>query len=62
MFQSLEKAADLEPNVETYSLLLKAYKSRDMAPEADILEEKLKKITKTGKRPKMVVRPKRVVI
>ena len=62
MFQSLEKAADLEPNVETYSLLLKAYKSRDMAPEADILEEKLKKITKTGKRLKMVVRPKRVVI
>jgi tetratricopeptide (TPR) repeat protein len=62
MFQALEKAAELEPNEETYNLLLKAYKSRDMAPEADILEEKLKKIIKTGQRQKVVARPPRVAI
>jgi tetratricopeptide (TPR) repeat protein len=62
MFQSLEKAAELEPNEETYNLLLRAYKSRDMAPEADILEEKLKKIIKTPHRQKAISRPPRVAI
>lgn len=62
MFQALERAIELEPNQETYNLLLKAYRSRDMAPEADMIEQKLKKIATSSTRPKRVVRAKRVVI
>src|SRR5216683_3042124 len=36
MFQELEKAAELEPNRETYNLLYKAYMANDMQAEADI--------------------------
>src|SRR4029079_12027049 len=34
VIQELEKAAELEPNPETYSLLMKAYESRGLAEEA----------------------------
>ncbi len=63
MFQELNKAAELEPNKETYTLLLKAYESRGMAMEADMINDKLKKLitTSTGKR-RRIVRPKRVVV
>src|SRR6201995_2261336 len=44
MIQELEKAAELEPNKETYSLLYKAYQSHGMEAEADIIEDKLKKL------------------
>src|SRR5882762_5123790 len=43
MIQELERAAELEPNKETYSLLHKAFVSRGMGAEADIIEDKLKK-------------------
>lgn len=62
MFQSLERAVELEPNEETYNLLLKAYQSHDMAAEADIIEEKLKKLIVPGGHSKRIKRPKRVVI
>jgi tetratricopeptide (TPR) repeat protein len=62
MFQSLERAVELEPNEETYSLLLKAYQSHDMAAEADIIEEKLKKLIVPAGHSKRIMRPKRVVI
>lgn len=62
MFQELEHAAELEPNKETYSLLYKAYKSHGMEAEADLVEDKLKKlITPSGKR-KRILRPRRVVV
>src|ERR1700740_2002789 len=35
MFHELERAAELEPNKETYTLLHKAYQDRGMAAEAD---------------------------
>src|SRR5690606_16703036 len=44
MMQELEKAAELEPNKETYQLLHKAYLDKGMQIEADEIEQKLKKL------------------
>lgn len=63
MFQELEKAADLEPNRETFSLLHKAYVNHGMAAEADIIADRLKKLKKTpAARAKRILRPRRVVV
>lgn len=62
MIQELEKAADLEPNKETLSLLQKAYASAGMQAQADILEDKLNKLIVPAGRPKRMVRPRRVVV
>lgn len=63
MFQSLDKAVELEPNKETMGLLLKAYRDRGMEAEADMLEEKVKKLIVPAGKPKRMVRPaKRVVV
>ena len=62
MLNELERAAELEPNKETYQLLHKAYLGKDMQLEADQIEQKLKKLIVPAGRPKKVVRPRRVVI
>src|SRR3990167_7208365 len=62
MFQELEKAAELEPNRETYNLLKKAYEDDGMQAEADELEAKIKKIIVPSGQSKRVLRPRRVVI
>lgn len=62
MLQELEKAAELEPNKETYQILHKAYLSKEMQMEADEVEQKLKKLIVPSGRPKKVIRPRRVVI
>ncbi|HUD08466.1 MAG TPA: tetratricopeptide repeat protein [Candidatus Saccharimonadales bacterium] len=62
MFRSLERAVELEPNQETYGLLLEAYRSRGMAEDADLTEEKLKKLIVPAGRSRRIFRPKRVVI
>lgn len=63
MFQELEKAAELEPNRETYTLLHKAYTNHDRAAEADLIADKLKKLKKTpAARAKRILRPRRVVV
>jgi tetratricopeptide (TPR) repeat protein len=62
MFQALERAVELEPNKETYTLLLKAYKNSGMAPQADIIEAKLKKLVVPAGHPRRVLRPRRVMI
>jgi tetratricopeptide (TPR) repeat protein len=62
MFQELEKACELETNKETLGLLLKAYQSRGMAAEADIIEDRIKKLIVPSGRPKKILRPRRVVI
>src|SRR5215475_11782798 len=63
MFQSLEKAADLETNKETLTLLHKAYIDRGMQAEADMIEQKLKKLIVPSGKPKRIIRPaKRVVV
>jgi len=62
MFQELERAAELEPNKETYTLLYKAYQSHGMEAEADITEDKLKKLITPSGRRKRILRPRRVVV
>ena len=62
MFQELEQALDLEPTKETYNLLIKAYRMHDRDADADILEDRLKKMTVTSSQPKRIQRPPRVVV
>ncbi len=62
MFQSLERAVELEPNRESYSLLMQAYSERRMDAQADEIAEKLKTLIVPSGRPKRVVRPRKVVI
>jgi tetratricopeptide (TPR) repeat protein len=61
MFVELEKAAELEPNNETYTLLYKAYMTHDMQAEADLIADKLKRL-KAPARAKRILRPRRVVV
>jgi tetratricopeptide (TPR) repeat protein len=62
MLQELERAVELEPNNESFTLLLKAYESAGMQAEADVVQERLEKLIVPAGRPKRVMRPKRVVI
>ena len=62
MFQELEKAAELEPNRETYTLLYRAYMNHDMQAEADLVESRLKKLKTPAARRKRILRPRRVVV
>jgi tetratricopeptide (TPR) repeat protein len=62
MIQELEKAAELEPNRETYSLLLKAFQTRGMVEEEKIIKQKLKSIVETSGRKRRMIRRPRVVI
>jgi tetratricopeptide (TPR) repeat protein len=62
MLQELERASELEPNPETFSLLAKAYESRGMHDDAAKINKKLQKLIMPAGRPKRILRPKRVVI
>ena len=62
MIQELEKASTLEPNKETYTLLQKAYLSSGMVAEADIIDDRIKKMIVPAGRAKHIVRPRRVII
>jgi len=64
MLEELEKASKLEPNLETFSLLLKAYEKLGMISQADLLSYKIKKLktSSTKKKPKRMLRPSRRVI
>lgn len=62
MLQELEKAAELEPNRESYTLLANAYDSQGMAQEARAIQKQLDKVALPAGKPKRVLRPKRVVI
>jgi tetratricopeptide (TPR) repeat protein len=63
MFQELEKAAEIEPNGETYSLLQKAYAAHGMAEQADLITDRLNKLKKTSNgKAKRILRPRRVVV
>jgi tetratricopeptide (TPR) repeat protein len=62
MLEGLERAVELEPNNESYMLLIKAYENSGMQAEADILREKLEKLVVPSGKPKRVLRPRRVVI
>ena len=62
MLAELEKAAELEPNPETYNLLAKAFESRGMIEEATEVNKKLGKLIMPAGRPRRILRPRRVVI
>jgi tetratricopeptide (TPR) repeat protein len=62
MFESLEKAIELEPSRETYGLLLKAYQDNGMVEQADVLESKIQKMSVSTKTKKRILRSRRVVI
>lgn len=60
MLHELEKAVELEPNRETLGLLLKAYQTANMQPEADLVEDRIKKLIIPAGHPKRMARPARV--
>jgi tetratricopeptide (TPR) repeat protein len=62
MFQELERASELEPNRETFTLLVKAYKNHGMEAEADLVADRLKKLIVPAGRAKRILRPRRVVV
>jgi tetratricopeptide (TPR) repeat protein len=61
-FQALEKAVELEPNKETLTLLHKAYIDRGQQAEADMIEQRLKKLIVPAGKPKRMMRPARRVV
>lgn len=62
MLHELEKANQLEPNKESFTLLMNAYRTLGMSAEADQIEQRLHKLIIPSGHPKRVVRPKRVVL
>jgi len=62
MLQELERAVELEPNLESYTLLQKAYDHSGMQAQADQIADKLKRLVIPSGHPKRVLRSKRVVI
>lgn len=62
MVQELERAVELEPNRESYALLMNAYRIAGMAAEADQIEQRMQRLITSSSQPKRVARPKRVVI
>lgn len=62
MFQELERASDIEPNKETLTLLFNAYMDHGMQAEADIVNDRLKKLIVPAGRAKRILRPRRVVV
>lgn len=63
MLSELERAVELEPTRETYSLLAKAYEIHNEDEKLIALKKKLsKKQPKRAGRPRAINRPKRVVV
>ena len=62
LIAELQRAVELEPNKESYTLLHKAYADNGMAVEADQIEQKVNKLIVPAGKPKKVLRPRRVVI
>lgn len=66
MITELEKATELEPNKETFTLLVRAYEVKGMEEKAAEARKKLNKYTGATKKaaatPKRVQRPPRVVV
>ena len=65
MISELERAAELEPNKETFSLLLRAYELKGMEDQAFLLQKKLNRMTggaRAAAKPKRIQRPPRVIV
>lgn len=61
MINELEKAVELEPNKETYTLLHRAYELHGMEEDARAIKKKLNRSQKSTK-PKKISRPKKVIV
>ncbi len=62
MIQELERAVELEPNKESFTLLMNGYRVNGQAEEADQIEQKLSKLIVPSGQPRRISRPRRVVI
>src|SRR3989344_3917206 len=62
MIVELEKAVELEPNRESYTLLMNSYLNNGQNEEASQIEQHLQKMALPTGPPKRVIRPKRMVI
>jgi tetratricopeptide (TPR) repeat protein len=62
MLKELEKAVELEPNHESYSLLLKAYEAEGMDIEAAEIASKISRLISSSRKTKRIARPRRVVM
>lgn len=62
VIEELQKAADLEPNRESLTLLYKAYETRGMQEQAEEIEHRLHTLIVPSGQPKRIMRPKRVVV
>jgi tetratricopeptide (TPR) repeat protein len=64
MIEELQRAIELEPNEESYTLLKKAYESLGMQSDADQVQQIIDKLSNATSAPqrKKVSRPRRVVI
>lgn len=63
MVENLEKATEIEPNKETYTLLARTYHGLGMAEKADLIEDKLAKLQLPAGKKHRIKRPsKRVVV
>jgi tetratricopeptide (TPR) repeat protein len=62
MIHELERASELEPNRETYSLLLRAYEIQGDTEKAEAISRRLNRANSTIAKPKRVQRPPRVVV
>ncbi|NBU33677.1 tetratricopeptide repeat protein [bacterium] len=58
----LEKAAEIEPNKESFMLLHKAYESRGMQEDAALIAKRIETLIMPAGQPKRIMRPKRVVV
>lgn len=61
MISELEKATELEPTRETYSLLHRAYELNNMEEEAKAVKRKIDR-SRHNSKPNKVTRPKRVIV
>ena len=63
MIASLERAVELEKNLQTLSILADAYERTDMAEQAAALRTKIAQLTaKSAPRPRKLKQPRRVVM
>jgi len=62
MFQELNKAIEIEPNRETYTLLYNSYLNHGMEDEARDLKKRLRRLSLPSAKVKQMIRPKRVIV
>ncbi len=62
MLTHLERAAYLEPNIESFNLLAKAYDDKGFIDEAEEIRNKIKTLIMPSSRPRRILRTRRSVV